>query len=82
MKKFSIEDQDPVTLEEIIDANEDLSQAEIKMIDSLEIGEHVFIGIDQVKRVENHASLKFDPVHGPSSFTMNHDHEGLKIHEE
>jgi hypothetical protein len=52
MKQFSIDNQESVTLTEIIESNDDLSQEDIESIDSLKVGEHIFIGIDEVKRVE------------------------------
>lgn len=52
MKQFSIDTQQPVTLDEIIEGNEELSREEIMHIDALEVGEWIFIGVTEVKRVE------------------------------
>ncbi len=54
MKTFSIDNQEPVTLQQIIDANinvDALTNEEIKAIDSLQIGESHFINIDEIKRL-------------------------------
>lgn len=51
-KRFSIDDQEPASIDEIINDNEDLSQTDISRIDNLEVGEWIFIGIDEVKIIE------------------------------
>jgi hypothetical protein len=52
MKQFSIDTQEPVTIDEIIEGNEDLSREDIRQIDNLQVGESCFIGVTEVKRVE------------------------------
>lgn len=52
MKQFSIDTQEPVYFIDIIEGNIELSGDELGIIDSLEVGESVNIGVTEVKRVE------------------------------
>lgn len=48
---YSIDGQEPCTLKEIIESNDDLHPEYIDRIRSLKIGESTFVEIDEVKRV-------------------------------
>jgi len=48
---YSVDNQEPVTLFEIIENNEDLTPDEVEQIAALQQGESMFIEITEIKRI-------------------------------